>query len=94
MHGTQATLLAATVDLGAPSDRRSDRAEDALLQAVHSWQLPKQRAQRYLTGARRVLEGPDSLTMHVQYDRVTQIVSLELWSDESVLFSLDDWTGC
>ncbi|MFN2539690.1 MAG: hypothetical protein ABR549_16270 [Mycobacteriales bacterium] len=92
MHRTKPTRQSLTLELGSPRGRW-ERAQTALLQSVVEWGLPDVRARRYLGSARALLEGPDDLTLYVQYDEITQLLTVELWSGASVMFGIDDWNG-
>jgi hypothetical protein len=82
-----------TLDLGGSDPDRVARADVVLRETLGSWGLPAARSRRYLAGAREVLEGPDAVTAFVQHDEVTDLLSIELWVGETVVFGLDEWLG-
>ncbi len=93
MNGSTLHRTSISFDLGGPDVGRVSRAEAAVAEFVDQFALAGFRSRRWLAGARSFLEGPQQLQMLVQYDQVTQIVSVELSSGHAVLFGIDDWVG-
>lgn len=83
--------LTARVEL--PVVDRMQTAQAAVAALVSSWRLPALRSQRWLAAAGPVLADPAPLELFVQLDRVSQILTLELWQDGLLVFGIDDWVG-
>ena len=60
---------------------------------AQEWRIAEAPSQRWLLGARHLLEGDEELELFAQYDDVLQIVSIELWVAGVRVFGIDDWVG-
>ncbi len=84
--------LTAVLDLPAGPNRAA-LARDAVAVFVEAWGVATTRSRRWLTAADEVLAGPQPLELFVQLDKVSSLVTLELWRDGQVVFGIDDWVG-
>lgn len=84
--------LVAALDLPA-GPHRVGLAADAVAVMAEAWGLSAHQGRRWLAGAREVLDAPHPVELFLQLDRISSIVSLELWTDGVVVFGIDDWVG-
>lgn len=84
--------LVATLDLPAGRDRAA-LANNAVAVMAEAWGINTTRARRWLSAAREVLSDPEPVELFLQLDKISSIVSLELWRDGQVVFGIDDWVG-
>ena len=84
--------LVAVLDL-PPGPNRAALAADAVAVMAEAWGLSPHQSRRWLAGAREVLEAEHPVELFLQLDRISTIVSLELWTDGAVVFGIDDWVG-
>lgn len=84
--------LTAVLDLPA-HPHRTGLAVDAVTVCVEAWGVANARSRRWLVAAQEVLSGSDHLELFVQLDKVSSLVTLELWRNGEVVFGIDDWVG-
>ena len=98
MHQAQLTDPAATASRSCvtyvlqPSRHRRRDLKRLLEDLLRQWQLPA-RADRYTSAVAAAIGKRETLELLVQVDRVSELLTLELWSDGHLLYGLDDWIG-
>jgi hypothetical protein len=89
---TGQTLRASVTYSLEPGRDRLSHLHDLLADVLAQWRLPE-RADRYAAAAAAAVDGEVPLELFVQLDRVSQLLTLELWASGQFLFGLDDWVG-
>jgi hypothetical protein len=89
---TSSALRASVSYALEPGGDRAAELEQLLTDLLRQWQLPA-RADRYAASAAGALDRSEALELFVQVDRVSQLLTLELWSAGQFRYGLDDWVG-